>query len=269
MSAREAAAAEAAGTWKTAITRIDPNHVRVRGYDIGELMGRVSFGGAVYLVMRGELPGEKVARLMDAVLVSSIDHGATPPSALAARTVASTGGSLGSAVAAGVLSINRFHGGAIEDCARQLGEVVRRSEQAGGDLEAAARIVLDALKQGGQRMSGFGHRIHTDDPRTRRLFALAEEAGAAGRHVQAARAVERVFAASGRPLPVNVDGAIAAVLADLGFEPATMNGLFMIARVPGLIAHAAEEQARERPMRRIDPAAHEYDGPPPRKMAPP
>src|SRR5438874_1765285 len=106
--------------WNTAITRIEPNRVAVRGYDIAELMGRVSFGAAVHLLLTGELPSPPVARLMDAVLVASIDHGATPPSALAARMVASTGASLRASVAAGILSINRHHGGAIGDCGRQL-----------------------------------------------------------------------------------------------------------------------------------------------------
>src|SRR2546423_6794765 len=105
--------------WNTAVTRVEPNRVAVRGYDIAELMGRVSFGAAAYLILTGEMPKPKVARLMDAILVSSIDHGATPPSALAARTAASTGASLSAAVAAGIMSINRHHGGAIEDWARQ------------------------------------------------------------------------------------------------------------------------------------------------------
>jgi len=247
--------------WKTAITQIEPNHVRVRGHDIGQLMGSVGFGAAVYLILRGELPDEKTARLMDAILVSSIDHGATPPSALAARTIASTGGSLGASVAAGILAINRYHGGAIEDCARQLAHIAQRCEPSGDTPDEVAGAFLDELKLAGGRMSGFGHRVHTSDPRTLQMFELAVDAGVDGLHMNAARAVERVFAASGRKLPMNVDGAIAAVLADMGFEPASMNGLFMIARVPGLIAHALEEQARERPMRRIDPGGSEYDGP--------
>ncbi|MCA9291789.1 MAG: hypothetical protein KDA25_11725, partial [Phycisphaerales bacterium] len=102
--------------------------------------------------------------------------------------------------------------------------------------------------------------------RTARLFELATEAGASGRHVAAARAVEAAFAAGGRPLPINVDGAMGAILADLGFDFAMMNGLFMIARVPGLVAHVTEEQSRQRPMRRIDPVAHAYDGPPARPL---
>ncbi len=255
-------------TWTTAITQIEPNHVRLRGYDIGELMGPVSFGSAVYLILRGELPDEKVGRLMEAILVSSIDHGATPPSALTARTAASTGASLGASVAAGILSINRYHGGAIEDCARQLAGIVQRRDKTGDSLDNAAKAVLAELKVDGKRMAGFGHRIHTDDPRTKRLFDLAVEAGVDGPHMEAARTVERVFGSAGKNLPMNVDGAIAAVLADLGFEPSMMNGLFMIARLPGLIAHALEEQARQRPMRRIDPTNHTYDGPPPRSLNP-
>ncbi len=249
------------GSWKTAITQIEPNHVRVRGYDIGRLMGSVGFGAAVYLILRGELPDEKTARLMDAILVSSIDHGVTPPSALAARTVASTGGSLSSAVAAGILAINRYHGGAIEQCATQLGHIARRCKDTSDAPDVVAEAALDEMKQAGTRMSGFGHRVHTSDPRTLQLFELAMDAGVDGPHMKAARAVESVFAASGKTLPMNVDGAIAAVLADMGFEPASMNGLFMIARVPGLIAHALEERKREKPMRRIDPSHHEYDGP--------
>src|SRR5260370_2188071 len=103
--------------WNTAVTRVEPNRVAVRGYDIAELMGHVSFGAAAYLVLTGELPKPAVARLMDAILVSSIDHGVTPPSALAARTTAPTAAPLSAAVAAGIMSINRHHRRPIEDCA--------------------------------------------------------------------------------------------------------------------------------------------------------
>lgn len=255
--------------WSTAITSIEPNKVAVRGYDIADLMGNISFGQAVYLILRAELPTAEVGRLMDAILVSSIDHGATPPSALAARTVASTGASLSASVAAGIMSINRHHGGAIEGCARALSQIIKRQTDTGEPIDRAAAAVLDDLKKSGKRMPGFGHRIHTADPRTARLFELATQvSGRQWAHVEAARAVEQVFAKSGKPLPINVDGAIGAILSDLGFEPATMNGIFMIARVPGLVAHVTEEQAREKPMRRIDPENHRYDGPAPRPLRP-
>ena len=250
-------------SWSTGITRIEPNHVAVRGHDIAELMGHVSFGAAVYLILRGELPSENVGRLMDAILVSSIDHGVTPPSALAARAAASTGATLSGSVAAGILMINNFHGGAIQQCATQLGHIVKRCDEDGDDIACVASAMLDEMKATGERMSGFGHRIHSNDPRTARLFELAEQAGVAGKHIEAARTVEAVFKSAGKTLPINVDGAIAAVLADLGFDHAVMNGLFMIARVPGLIAHSTEERQRQRPMRRINPADHTYDGPQP------
>src|SRR6185295_10113701 len=96
------------------------------------LMGKVSFGAAVYLILTGKLPDENTGRLLDAILVSSIDHGATPPSCLAARTVASTGASLSQSVAAGIMSINRHHGGAIEDCARYLRALLEKSRPQAG-----------------------------------------------------------------------------------------------------------------------------------------
>jgi citrate synthase len=252
--------------WTTGITEIKPNRVAVRGYDIAELMGNVTFGQAVYLILRGELPSAVVGKLMDAILVSSIDHGATPPSVLAARTVASTGASLSQSVAAGVMSINKSHGGAIRDCAEHLKRIIDRSLADKQPLVDAARMELTQMKARGERMSGFGHRYHTADPRMKRLFALAEAAGVSGLYLEAALAVEQAFADAGKPLPINVDGAIGAVLAQLGFEPGVMNGLFMIARTPGLVAHVTEEQTRQKPMRKIDPVAHSYDGPGAREL---
>src|SRR6266513_2554658 len=258
--------ADKKAVWNTAITRVEPNKLAVRGYNIAELMGRVSFGAAVHLILTGELPSPATARLMDAILVSSIDHGATPPSALSARTVASTGATLSASVAAGIASINRHHGGAIEDCARQLKAIADRAAHESISLEDAATAALAAMREEGERMPGFGHRLHTKDPRTLRLFELAREAGVDGVHMQAARAVQKAFADAKKSLPINVDGAIGAILADLGMNPAAFNGIFMIARTPGLIAHVIEEQTREKPMRRIDPVNHGYDGPPARSI---
>jgi citrate synthase len=248
--------------WKTAITKVEPNKISLRGYPIDKLMGRVSFSQAVYLALKGELPTPEVGRVIDAIFVSSVDHGATPPSALAARTVASTGGDLNAAVAAGVLAISRFHGGAVEEGMRLFLKVERRMTERSESESQAAGAVLDEMKAAGRRASGFGHRVHTRDPRTAKLFALAGEAGLAGRYVQIARAVEAVLATqTGKPLPINVDGAIAALLCELGFPPELGNAFFIIARVPGLVAHVHEERTREKPMRRIHPEDFEYDGP--------
>jgi len=253
--------------WKTAITEIKPNQIMLRGYPIAGLMGKISFAQAIYLALKGEFPAPEVGRLLDAIFVSSIDHGASPPSVLAARTVASTGAELNAAVAAGVLAINRFHGGAIEEGQRLFLEIARRAPDAAGESEAI-KAVLEEMKAKGRRASGYGHRIHTRDPRTAKLFALAEELHLAGRFVRIARGVEAALAeqAGGKPLPINVDGAIAALLCDLGIPPEIGNAFFIISRVPGLVAHVHEEKTRMKPMRKIDPEDFEYDGPPERTL---
>jgi citrate synthase len=253
--------------WKTSVTEVKPNSISVRGYPVDELMGRITFSQAIYLVLTGEMPSVEVGKLIDAIFVSSVDHGASPPSVLTARTVMSTGAELNSAVAAGVLAISRYHGGAIEEGMKLFSEIARRMDTKGLSEQDASQEVLLEMKEKNQRASGFGHRIHTQDPRTVKLFSLAEELGLAGKHIRIASAVEEALARQiGRPLPINVDGAIAAVLCDLDIPPEIGNAFFIIARVPGLVAHVHEEKNRMKPMRKIHPQDYEYDGPKKRKV---
>ncbi len=253
--------------WKTAVSKIGPNEVRLRGYRIDELMGRTTFGQAVYLALKGELPTENAGRIIDAILVSSIDHGATPPSALAAMTVASTGSPLNAAVASGILAISKYHGGAIEDCMGALLQVQDKIKARQLEIGVAAEELVGEYKQIRRRISGFGHRLHTKDPRTERLFTLADELNIGTHYLEIAQAIEsELEKQSGKKLPINVDGAIAAVLCELEFSPKLANAFFMIARLPGLVAHVYEEQNRHRPMRAIHPKDHEYDGPEDRRM---
>ncbi len=249
-------------TWQTAVTQIAPNTIRVRGQEIGELIGGASFAAVAFLVITGRRPSENEARLFEAILVSSVDHGVTPPSAVAARTVASCGVSLSAAVAAGVLAIGRHHGGAIEASMEVLAAGARAARDSGRGLPAEAARIVEESRTSGRRLSGFGHRLHTRDPRTTRLLALAAELGIAGPHVALAQEIAKALSSTlGREMPVNVDGAIAALLCELGLPPALGNAPFIVSRVPGLIAHAHEEVTRERPMRTIIPADAVYDGP--------
>jgi len=268
-SARHADARPADPQWPTAITRIEPNTIQVRGYPVDELMGRLSFAEAIYLILRGELPTPSIGKLFEAVLVSSLDHGVTPPSTLAARNVATTGAPIRASVAAGVLGFGAFHGGDIESCMRFLQSGLARVRE-GSSYDDVAREMADGCLAQGRIPSGFGHRIHTFDPRAVRLLQLAQELELEGEHVRLVRAIERALRArpdaEQRAIPLNVDGAIAAVCGDMGFDPSLANPLFIIARVPGLIAHACEERERFPPMRQIDPTDHRYDGPPCRRL---
>ena len=254
-------------TWKTAITKVEPNKLLLKGYRIDELMGNVTFAQTVFLAIKGELPSEKEAKMVDAMLVSSIDHGVTPPSTLSARTIASTGSPLNAALAGGILGISRHHGGAIEDSMRVLQKAVARKKEEKKTHEEMAATIVREYKEKSGRLPGFGHRIHTKDPRTVKLFQIASDLGIAGEYVAMAKAIEQAIEkSSGKRLPVNVDGAIAALLCEMVFPPDLANAFFILARIPGLVAHVYEEQTRMRPMRYINSKDHEYDGPPERKL---
>jgi citrate synthase len=257
------------GSWQTALTSIAENSILIRGYPVDEMMGRLSFADAVYLLLMGELPTKAIGRMLDAVLVSSLDHGVTPPSTLAARNVATTGAPLKDSVAAGILAFGAHHGGDIESCMRFL-DTGLTLMRAGLKMSDAAEQIIDDCLKADLVPPGFGHRFHSRDPRAARLFQLALELELEGEHVRLIRAAERVLTVrekqSGRPMPVNVDGAIAAICADLGFAYDLGNAIFLISRLPGLIAHAHEERSRQESMRQIDPKDHVYDGSPTRRL---
>lgn len=249
--------------WKTAITNISGGQIRVRGYDIADIMEHLSFADTVYLILKGELPDNQQRRMMEALLVSSIDHGPTPPSNLAARTVFSGGNPLNAGVAAGVLTIGDTHGGAIEQCAKILQEWTEKD----GTPEELANQLVAEFKEKKRRLPGYGHLIHQRDPRTVKMIQIAERIGYKGRIIELAVAIQNELErTSGRDLPLNVDGAIAAVISEMGFDWRLGKGFFIISRIPGLIAHVYEEWTRERPMRKLGPLPFEYDGPEDRKI---
>jgi|SRR5690606_5022437 len=257
------------GAWATGLTCIEPNRILVRGYPLDEMMGRLSFGEATYLLLVGEVPGPAIGRLIEALLVSFIDHGVTPPPTLAARNVATTGAATRNAVAAGVLGFGKFYGGDIQACRHLLDEGIALTEQGRSYRQAAVELV-DRVHERQDLFPGFGHRYHQRDPRAARLFQMALELDIEGPHIQMIRALEMALHEKGIgdevSMPINVDGAIAAVCADIGLAPEVADALFIISRIPGIVAHALEEQERQKPMRVIEPSKHRYDGPAERRL---
>ena len=246
--------------WKTGITKVEPNKLVVRGYRLDELIGRISFSQGIYLVITGNLPDENTGKMLDAMLVSSIDHGATPPSTLAARTIASTGAPINAALAGGILSINKYHGGAIQPAMKQflqLGEKIENEEKIPEVVEKYVR----EKRENKEIIFGFGHRYHTNDPRTKKLIDTAKNLGFYKKYIKIAvemeSAIEKIY---GKHLPLNVDGTIAALLCELKIPPDIGNTFFIMARIPGQIAHIYEEISREKPVRKIHPTDFEYDG---------
>ena len=247
--------------WRTAIVNADTTSIRVRGFDVRELMQHAGFVDVVFLLHRGRLPAAGERRLLDAILVGVADHGPGSPSAAAARIAASGNRQAKSAaVAAGLLAIGDEHGGAGEILMQLIVDQLDARTRTGGleTVEQAARRTVEEAKRDGVRLPGLGHRSHSVDPRVSVLFDLAKDAGISGDGIRFVRALETAAAELIKPLPINIDGALAAVLHDLSFPPSAGKFMFIIGRVAGLTAEVAEEYAREKPMRVQIPVT--YDG---------
>lgn len=238
--------------WRTAISTHKDGELYVRGVRLTKLIAEASFVETIFLVLQGRFPTKKEINMTEAVFVSMIEHGVEAPSAFVARSVASTGNSAHAAIAAGILAMGDFHGGAIEQAARHI-----------QSKETPRVIVAYALKNKG-RLPGYGHKVYkTEDPRARALFEKARELRLSQTYIVRARAIERELKrATGVGIPLNVDGAVAAVMSELGFDWRLGKSFFILGRLPGLIAHVAEEHKNEKPYRRLDPEDVEYIGPP-------
>jgi succinyl-CoA synthetase alpha subunit len=224
------------------------------------------FAHAIYRAVTGAAsPDPKKARLLEAIIVASIDHGVTPPSAQATLIASSVRASYEVALAQGVGAITDVHGGAGEKAAAFFRRAAGLAAEKGLSPGDAARAVIREYIHQGKRIEGMGHRVHTQDPRRDVLWRLAEESGSAGACVAVSRVAEEALReVRGLSLPINVDGVIGAIIADLGLDPRLAKALFMFGRVMGLSAHYFEEVASQPPMRNINFAQAVYRGTPER-----
>jgi citrate synthase len=246
--------------WRTAIVRSEESALWIHGHEVTDLMRRASFADAVFLLHRGRLPDDRERKLIDAILIGVCDPGPAAPSCAAARLVASGNRqSMSAAVAAGVLAVGDEHGGAGELCMAMIADGIADAERRSISFEAAAADVVDRFSERGERVPGLGHRVHrTIDHRVDVLFSLAKQGNEEGAGVRFMRTVGDAASRRIKPLPINIDGGLAAVLYDMGFPPEAGKLIFIIGRVAGLTAEVAEEYAREKPMRVRIPV--QYDG---------
>ncbi|WP_413730077.1 citryl-CoA lyase [Sodalis sp. RH22] len=246
--------------WRTGITDFGNGRLAVRGVPIETLMQWGSFGEVVYLLFTGHRPSPAEAALFNAIIISTCDHGPTSPSMLTARVIASGNRRAPeAAVGGGLLAIGDAHGGAGEASMVMLADTFKDVTSPDDMAKRAAGLVAQSKREK-RRLPGLGHRFHTEDPRTRELWRQAETLGICGQEIAMMRALKRALEAEhGRKFPVNVDGAIAAILLGMGFEPLIGRLIFIIGRCAGVAAHVREELTREKPMRIRFPFA--YDGP--------
>jgi citrate synthase len=221
----------------------DADRIVVRGYDLpGELLGTVDFGGMAFLELMGRLPSADEAAVFNALLVTLVEHGMTPSAIAARMTYLGAPEALQGAVAAGLLGLGTAFVGTIEGSARFLQEALRDAPP-DADLGALADAIVAEHRAWRAQIAGLGHPVHKpDDPRTPRLFAIAEAHGFRGRYVALMEAVRaRAEAASGKVLPLNATGAIGALASELGIPWNVARGLGVMARAVGLVGHLLEE----------------------------
>ena len=227
--------------WQTDIIDMAPGQIRMRGHPIEGLIGTVSFPQMIWLMVRGDMPSEAEAKLFEAALVATVDHGPQAPSIAAARMAVTCGLPLNGAMASAVNMLDDVHGGAGE----QAVELYHRVAAADAPL---AEVLVAWRAENGPFIPGFGHLFHKPvDPRAPRLLALVDEAAeggiVSGTFAQVARDIEAALAAEkGKPVPMNIDGATAVIYAELGFAAPLARGLFCLSRSVCILSHAWEQQ---------------------------
>jgi citrate synthase len=229
--------------WTSSVSRVDGDKVRIRGYDLEELIGGASFTTSCFLLIRGRLPSPPEVRVLDAVLNAVLDYALLKPGTVAARYAVSGNPSMTAGLAAAILSVGPTTL-APEDTAHFVRDAHDRYLASGRSLEEAAVEIAEDARSRRLRIPGFGHpRFKRVDPRAQRLKAVAVEAGLWGDKARLYELIHRAFVdASGKPdIPINDVGMMAVVLLELGFSPDEMTGLAILSTFPGLIAHISEE----------------------------
>ncbi len=225
----------------TAICQFDEDHIRIRGKDLaGEIMGRYSFTELLLLQALGREPSAAQCRIVDAVLVTIMEHGLTPSAVAARLTHHGAPESFQGAVVAGLLGVGDRYAGTAGACGALLERIAAAPAT---EREARAMEEVQDCRRARRPVPGFGHPIHRrGDPRVSKLLEIARQAGAAGDHIAALEMLEAALQkALGKPLVMNVSAAIAAVLGEAGVPAALMRGIVLTARCAGLVGHLFEE----------------------------
>ncbi|MDO8655185.1 MAG: citryl-CoA lyase [bacterium] len=224
--------------FKTKISKTEGSKHSIRGKDLLELIEKHSFTDVIFLLLRGSFPNEKEKQLLEAMLVASVENGLEAPSLFVPRVVAASGNDMHVALASGMLAIGSKHGGAGEQAA-----ILFASDRTAADIVEQERII-----------PGFGHKIYKEeDPRASALFEKAKNLGFPCAYFKKAYEIEtKLTEKKGKKLPLNIDGAIAAVMLELGFDPRLGKAFFLIARIVAMAAHVKEEMEQKNSYYRLD-----------------
>lgn len=247
MSSAIDAKQQASNWWSTNIIQMSPGHIQFHGYPIQELIGQLSFTSMIWLMLRGSPPTIEQEKLFNAALMAGVDHGPQAPSIAIARMAATCGVGINNAMASAANVLGDVHGGAGEQCL-ELFQAIQASTETGLNIDTATeQLVREFFANEKKYIPGFGHRFHPVDPRSAPLLHLLKMAeqdhAVTGQFSLIAKAVERtIFKLKNRHIPINIEGATAAIYGALGFPAPLCRGLFVLSRSVGILAHAWEQQ---------------------------
>jgi citrate synthase len=225
----------------TRIAHADKDSITIRGFDLAtDLIGERDFTEVLYLLIKGSLPEKKHKSILDACLVTLMEHSWTPSSLIARLMIDSVPDEMQVGMSAGLLSLGSIFAGTSEACARLL----VAGEASDEKPEAYCEALVAEYRRERKPVPGFGHPLHKPiDPRTVKLLSLADALGISGRYVELLRKLsEAMDEAAGKPITLNATGAIAALLLEIGLPADVMRGLAVVSRSGGLIAHIQEER---------------------------
>jgi citryl-CoA lyase len=248
--------------WQTSVSDVEEASVFIRGYDLGQIIGKLSFASATYLLIRGKLPTPGESRMMDAVLCSVLDYSLKKPGTAAARFCVSGNPSMVAGLATAVLSAGEYtlapdSGGAF------IAATYAKFKNSDEPMSSAAdRVVSELRANKQQRVPGLGHpNFRFTDPRAQKLKRIAQENGVWGDVCDWYEAIHAAFIkqANKPDLVINEVGMLAAILSQMAFTPAEMTGLALISTMPGVVAHVSEELNSQTRIRTIPDHDVTYD----------
>ncbi len=219
----------------------DIDRILVRGKDLcSDLVGKMSFTEMMLFHLMGKPPTPQQVAVVDAVLITIMEHGLTPSAISARQTYFGAPEALQGALAAGILGVGSRFAGTSGDCAALLSEIVDAPEDRKKEI---ARSIAERFRAAGKFVPGYGHPVHKNgDPRVARLVEIATEQGVEGRYIEAMYMLGgAVDAATGKKLVINASAAMGAVMAEVDIPPDIMRGLVIVSRAAGLVGHLLEE----------------------------
>ncbi|HEK0905498.1 MULTISPECIES: citryl-CoA lyase [Pseudomonas] len=243
--------------WSTSVSDVEESAVYIRGYDLGDLIGKLSFASATYLVIRGRLPNAGESKMIDGILCSVLDYALKKPGTAAARFCVSSNPSMVAGLATAVLSAGEY-----SLAPDQTGNFLNATFSADtSDFEASANALVEGMRARKERVPGLGHPVFRyTDPRAQQLKALAVDTGVWGDICEWYEAVHKAFTtqANKPEIVINEVGMMGAILAQMGFTPAEMTGLAVISTMPGVVAHISEELQSKVRIRAISDSEVDY-----------